>query len=585
MGNAIQPLNSELIYRIAAGEVIDSVGAVVRELIDNALDAAATRISISLWTDIGKVEVADNGSGLTWANLQQAALPHTTSKISTFEHLNALHTLGFRGEALHSLTQLGTLEICSRAATAPSGWQVFYDAKGRVAQAEAIAMAAGTTVTVTHLFETWPSRQRIFTPVQQWLSSIQAMIGDYALCHPQVTWQTYHNHRPWFSLAPGPTAKEIGLQLIPKLTPDDLRYTVFPIEILHENTDNPTVSQATLEVLAGLPDRYHRHRPDWVRVAVNGRRVSVNAHPSAEFWGALEQSILNAFRQVLPRHRHPFCWVHLKVSPDWVDWNRTAAKSHIYLHQLDTWKHHISQSIHQLLNLSPGSDPSGTQMRQLFKSAEAKGRYALTPSLNLSASLPHTPEDEPALSPDSRGMVLGSLRAIAQLHQTYIVAEHPAGLWLVEQHIAHERVLYEQLCQDWQLTPLDPPLTLRHLTEAQVQNLTHLGLPTEPFGTDLWIVRTAPQCLVLRSDCLQALYELSHCTDPQPALVATACRSAIRNGQTLSLQEMQTLLDQWQQSQNPRTCPHGRPIYLRLDEQSLAKFFRRHWVIGKSHGI
>jgi DNA mismatch repair protein MutL len=164
------------------------------------------------------------------------------------------------------------------------------------------------------------------------------------------------------------------------------------------------------------------------------------------------------------------------------------------------------------------------------------------------------------------------------------VAEHPAGLWLVEQHIAHERVLYEQLCQDWQIVPITP-LTLRNLTETQVQNLTLLGLSIEPFGTDLWILRTAPQCLGLRSDCIQALYELSHCTAPQPALVATACRSAIRNGQTLSLQEMQTLLDQWQQTQNPRTCPHGRPIYLRLDEQSLAKFFRRHWVIGTSHGI
>jgi DNA mismatch repair protein MutL len=586
MGNAIQPLNSELIYRIAAGEVIDSVGAVVRELIDNALDAAATRISISLWTDLGKVEVADNGIGLTWADLQQAALPHTTSKISTFEHLNALHTLGFRGEALHSLTQLGKLEICSRTQSSPSGWHVYYDAKGAVAQATEIAMAAGTTVTVTHLFETWPSRQQELTPANQWRSSIQTMIGDYALCHPQVTWQTYHNRLSWFNLAPGQTAKDVGLQLIQKLTPDDLRYAVFPVEIPDTHSHSlPAISNATIEMLVGLPDRYHRHRPDWVRVAVNGRRVSVNSQPSAESWGALEQSILNAFRQVLPRHRHPFCWVHLKVSPDGVDWNRTASKSHIYLHQLEAWKRNIAASIHQLLNLSASADPSGGQMRQLFKSAEAKGRYALAPPLNLSASLPHAVEDEPSMDKASGGIALGSLRAIAQLHQTYIVAEHPAGLWLVEQHIAHERVLYEQLCQDWQLTPLSIPLTLRNLTEAQVQNLTHLGLLTDPFGTDLWIVRTAPKRLSERSDCLQALYELSHCTDLQPALVATACRSAIRNGQTLSLTEMQTLLDQWQQSQNPRTCPHGRPIYLRLDEQSLSKFFRRHWVIGKSHGI
>ncbi len=583
MGNVIQPLHPELVYRIAAGEVIDSLGAVVRELIDNALDAAATRISISLWTDLGKVEVADNGVGLTWANLQQAALPHTTSKISTFEHLSALHTLGFRGEALHSLTQLGTIEICSRAQTSSTGWQVCYDATGAVAQAAETAMAAGTTVTVTHLFETWPSRQQVITPANQILSSIQTMIGDYALCHPQVTWQTYHNHRPWFSIAPGQNAKDIMLQLIHKLKPEDLRCETLTVEIPNANASNASaLSKATLEILVGLPDRYHRHRPDWVRFAVNGRRVSVNAQSPSEQWGSLEQSILNAFRQMLPRHRHPLCWIQLKVSAGCVDWNRTASKSHIYLHQLEAWKQQITQSIHRVLNLSTSSDPSVLQMRQFLKSAEAKGRYGLTPTLSLSDSLP---DGSSASAAASESLPLGALRAIAQLHQTYIMAEHPAGLWLVEQHIAHERVLYEKLCQDWQLINLETPLTLHHLSPTQLQNLAHLGLPAEPFGSDLWVVRTAPKILAARTDCLQAIYELSHCTDPQPALVATACRSAIRNGQTLSLSEMQVLLDQWQQTQHPRTCPHGRPIYLRLDEQSLSKFFRRHWVVGKSHGI
>ncbi len=595
MGNVIQPLHPELVYRIAAGEVIDSLGAVVRELIDNALDAAATRISISLWPDLGKVEVADNGVGLTWIDLQQAALPHTTSKISTFEHLSALHTLGFRGEALHSLTQLGTLEICSRAQSASTGWQVRYDATGAVAQATEIAMAVGTTVTVTHLFATWPSRQQVITPAHQSLATLQTMIGDYALCHPQVTWQTYHNHRPWFSLAPGQNAKDIMLQLIHKLTPEDLRYETLTVEIPEANAASPLFgpltsplarSKATLEVLVGLPDRYHRHRSDWVRVAVNGRRVSVNAQSPSEQWGSLEQSILNAFRQMLPRHRHPLCWIQLKVSANCVDWNRTASKSHIYLHQLEAWKQQINQGIHRVLNLSMSPDPSGLQMRQFLKSAEAKGRYALTPSVSLSDTLPDTrPDASPESAVASKGLPLGALRAIAQLHQTYIMAEHPAGLWLVEQHIAHERVLYEKLCKDWQLINLETPLTLHHLSPAQLQNLNHLGLSVEPFGPDLWVVRTAPKILAVRPDCLQAIYELSHCINPQPALVATACRSAIRNGQTLSLSEMQVLLDQWQQTQHPRTCPHGRPIYLRLDEQSLSKFFRRHWVVGKSHGI
>jgi DNA mismatch repair protein MutL len=180
---------------------------------------------------------------------------------------------------------------------------------------------------------------------------------------------------------------------------------------------------------------------------------------------------------------------------------------------------------------------------------------------------------------------LTALRAIAQLHQMYIVAEHPTGIWLVEQHIAHERVLYEQLRDRWQLIPLDPPLILSQLSPAQVAQLQRIGLDIAPFGDDLWAVRTLPAPLHEREDAAAALLELSQGGDFESALVATACRTAIRNGTPLSLPAMQTLLNQWQATQSPRTCPHGRPIALQLQETSLSRFFRRHWVIGKSHGI
>ncbi|NJN90672.1 MAG: DNA mismatch repair protein MutL, partial [Leptolyngbyaceae cyanobacterium SL_5_14] len=177
------------------------------------------------------------------------------------------------------------------------------------------------------------------------------------------------------------------------------------------------------------------------------------------------------------------------------------------------------------------------------------------------------------------------LKAIAQVHQMYILAEHPSGMWLIEQHIAHERVLYEQLCDRWQLVPLEPPVILNQLSEPQREQLQRLQLEVELFGENLWAVRTAPEPLAQREDCADALIELSLGGDLESALVATACRTAIRNGTPLNLTEMQTLLNQWQQTRHPRTCPHGRPIYLSLEESSLSRFFRRHWVIGKSHGI
>jgi DNA mismatch repair protein MutL len=171
------------------------------------------------------------------------------------------------------------------------------------------------------------------------------------------------------------------------------------------------------------------------------------------------------------------------------------------------------------------------------------------------------------------------------VHNTYIIAEHSDGLWLVEQHIAHERVLYEQIAAAWQLLPLEPPLILSHLSERQIERLQEIELTVEPFGEDLWAIRTAPAPLLMREDLAAAITELSLGGDLQAAQVAVACRCAIRNGTQLTLAEMQNLLDRWQRTRNPRTCPHGRPIYLSFKESSLARSFRRHWVIGKSHGI
>ncbi|NEP07733.1 MAG: DNA mismatch repair protein MutL, partial [Okeania sp. SIO4D6] len=177
------------------------------------------------------------------------------------------------------------------------------------------------------------------------------------------------------------------------------------------------------------------------------------------------------------------------------------------------------------------------------------------------------------------------LKAIAQLHNTYIVAEHPNGIWLIEQHIAHERVLYEKLCDAWEIIYLEPPIILHNLSSGQIEQLQRLNIEVEIFGDFLWAARTAPAILAKRNDCAEALIELSKGGDLESAKVATSCRSAIRNGTPLSLSEMQSLLNQWRLTRNPRTCPHGRPIYLSLEESALARFFRRHWVIGKSHGI
>jgi DNA mismatch repair protein MutL len=552
----IATLPIDVVDLIAAGEVIDSLAAIVRELADNALDAGATRIVISLYPETWRVRVADNGTGMSLEDLQKAATPHSTSKIRLCVDLNQITSLGFRGEALHSLAQLSQLEIISRPAAASEGWQITYTPQGLPDRQVPIAAGTGTIVTVNHLFANWTARRDALPPLPQQLRAVQAMVYRMALCHPQVTWQVQQDDRPWFNLWAGKSARYLLPQLLPSVQLGDLQ----------------EIQSEPLYLALGLPDRCHRHRPDWICVALNGRCVQLPE---------IEQTIISQFRRTLPRDRFPICFVHLHAPPEQIDWNRHPAKTEVYLHHLDTWREQVASAINQALRLSPAQLPESlysTRISTLLKTAEAEAGYSLDRSI-APDELESEPEAEPAPAPAF------SLRAIAQVHDRYILAEHPTGVWLIEQHIAHERVLYEQLCDHWKLVPLDPSIVLNDLSPAQVEQLQRIGLMIEPFGDRLWLVRTAPEMLTQRDDCAAALLELSQGGDLQTAQVATACRSAIRNGMPLSLSEMQTLLQQWQQTRNPRTCPHGRPICLTLEESTLSRFFRRHWVIGKSHGI
>jgi DNA mismatch repair protein MutL len=327
------------------------------------------------------------------------------------------------------------------------------------------------------------------------------------------------------------------------------------------NLQIPNLENSSLHLVIGLPDRCHRHRPDWVKVAINGRMIKTPE---------LEQTIFSAFHKILPRDRYPVCFLHLTISPEQINWNRNPAKTEIYLNELTFWQEQITEAIHKSLRISETNIKESihtTRVSNLLKVAESKGEY------NFNSQKSQSSENQTYL------------KAIAQLSNTYIVAEHSGGMWLVEQHIAHERVLYEQLCDSWQLVAVETPIIIYQLSQAQVSQLQRIGLDIEPFGDNLWAVRNIPIMLKQREDCAEAILELSWGGDLQTAQVAVACRSAIRNGTKMSLPEMQTLLDNWERTRNPRTCPHGRPIYLSLEESALARFFRRNWVIGKSHGI
>ena len=624
MASTIQELPTELVHLIAAGEVIDSFAAVVRELLENSLDAGATRIVISIWPREWRLRVADNGCGMNWEDLQRAAIPHSTSKIRTCTDLWKITSLGFRGEALHSLTTLGNLEIWSRPSTGDVGRRAVYDGKGKIIYSEAAAIAPGTVVTVSNLFGKFPARRRGLPAIARQMKAVQTTIEQIALCHPQLTWQVWQNDRKWFNLCPAPSTGKLLPQILPRLRNGDLeelqlqipdpleedehanlktslttslankltnkltneltnKLITNPQELETTDKTSPILSKvrvqnqthSTLNLVLGLPDRCHRHRPDWVKVAVNGRMIK-----SPE----LEQTIVSSLARTLPRDRYPVCLLHYLISPEQVDWNRNPAKSKIYLRQIDYWQKQVEQAIDRALRINADTikfSVQNTRVSKIIKAAESKAAYNVGPqNSNNSEQTVNS-----SLNVNASPSTIQFLKAVAQVNKTYIVAEHPGGVWLIEQHIAHERVLYEQLCDRWKLVPIEPAIILYQLSTAQVEQLQRIGIDVEPFGDKLWAVRTVPALLQNREDCAEALIELSWGGDLQTAQVAVACRSAIRNGTSLNLQQMQSLLDEWLRTRNPHTCPHGRPIYLSLSESSLSKYFRRHWVIGKSHGI
>lgn len=219
----IQPLPSEVVNLIAAGEVIDSLAAVVRELVENSLDAGATRIIVSVYPQQWRVRIADNGCGMDLLNLKAAATAHSTSKIRSCEDLWKISSLGFRGEALHSLAQLAELEILSRSA-AGEGWCVKYNSQGQAAQVETVAIAPGTVVTVSNLFAAWAERRQGMPSVAQQIKAVQTTIVQVALCHPHVTWQVWQSDREWFTLCPGATTQHLLPQILRQVRLSDLQH-------------------------------------------------------------------------------------------------------------------------------------------------------------------------------------------------------------------------------------------------------------------------------------------------------------------------------------------------------------------------
>ena len=570
---AIRRLDPLLIDRIAAGEVIERPAAAVKELVENALDAGASRVDVAI-EDGGRglIRVADDGSGMGPDDLQLAIERHATSKLPTGD-LDAIATLGFRGEALPSIASVSLMEIRSRLAGADAAWRLVVE-HGAKRAPEPIAHAPGTQIDVRGLFAATPARLKFLKTDQAEKLAVIDALRRLALARPEVRFSLRSDGVQVFDWPAG----ERGLRLADALGEEFIEHAL-PID----------ATRGDLR-LTGFIARATFNKPNAGSqyAFVNGRSVRDKLVA-----GALRAGYLDT----IPRGRHPAAALYLECLGADVDVNVHPAKTEVRFRDGAAVRSLIVGTLQRALAVAP----MGGAPRSRF-APEAQWDWRRSPAApavsQTSLDLADTPQashvaEAPAEALD-RNAPLGAARA--QLHDTYIVAETPDGFVLVDQHAAHERIVYEKLkrqraehgiIRQILLTPLvvdlapDSALALN----AHGDDLAALGLLIEPFGQGAVLVREAPALVAsgdltglvrdLADDALadNGAQSLERRLDHRLATIA--CHHSVRAGRALKPAEMNALLREMERTPNAGQCNHGRPTFVTLTLAEVERMFER----------
>jgi len=591
--HTIQLLPEHIAARIAAGEVVERPASVVKELVENSLDAEATRLEITT-ADGGQafIRVQDNGHGIPTAEAALAFRRHATSKLRTAADLEKIATLGFRGEALASIASVSRITCTTRHRDEPTGARLRLEA-GEIVSQSASGRPPGTEMEIRDLFYNVPARRKFLRTARTERRHCDAFLTRYAIAYPQVAFQVSHDGRTAFT-TPG------------NGDPREALLAVYGLELGGSLLEIPAALTANdpLQVRGFVgPPGVHRADRGYITLFINGRWVADLR---------LTYAISQAYHTLLPTGRHPVAFVQVTMPPDEVDVNVHPAKTEVRFREGDAVFRAVQRAVRAtVIESAPTTRSWEAPASETPRTPQQETRAqlaALQPAqqLDLPASapahtsrLPQTEGNHPtaaaAPSPSARaGAGLPILRSIGQIAAAFIIAEGPDGLYLIDQHAAHERVLYEQLLADWMSgaipsQPLLEPVTVTLPADEAAQlegllpHLAALGLEVEPFGRGTFLVRALPAPLghVTPAGLLADLAAALDARDPireaqEEALIRRICkRAAIKAGQVLTPQEIEALLDALERTQNPRTCPHGRPTVLQITLEQLARQFGR----------
>ena len=601
MSPSIHILPEQLANQIAAGEVVERPASVVKELLENAIDAGASALTIEVEQG-GKrlVRVTDNGCGMAKDDLFLALERHATSKIQSSADLFALHTLGFRGEALPSIASVSRLRLTSRPAGQELGWQLYAEG-GVVRQAEAVGTMAGTTVEVRDLFFNTPGRRKFLRGDDTEFGHLAEVVTRLALARPDIQVRLTHNGRICLEAYHHQRLEERAAALLGRTLLADM-----------VNLEEESESGAMLGGLIGSP-RLTRSSGGHIYLYVNGRFVRDRL---------LQHAILEGYRTLLEKRRYPVVVLFLDLPPEQVDVNVHPTKHEVRFREQQRIHDFVANAVRGRLHALAGANLAGClptaaprpvsatgvgspavpdpAVQARLRIQEALTAYAVCPPAT--GALPWqaggkgaamlvaaTPANQPA--PQS-----GGWRLIGQYLNSYLLCQAGADLVLVDQHAAHERIGFEKLRRQLAtsgierqglLFPVVVDLDHREAAVAaqHLADFARFGFELEPFGGRAFTLTTVPQLLagadpqLLIRDVAAELVEVGRSGGLDAAidqvLMRLACHTMIRANQPLTVAEMEALLTELAGVDFGSHCPHGRPVLHRLSRSDVERFFHR----------
>jgi DNA mismatch repair protein MutL len=575
----IRVLPSGLVSRIAAGEVVERPAAVVKELIDNSLDAGSTRILVEV-TEGGRslIRVTDDGEGMEPEDAQLAFERHATSKLRSEDDLFMIRTLGFRGEALPSIAAVAKVRLLTATRTRGIGTQVWLRGGDRI-KVEDAAAAPGTQIEVQDLFFNTPARKKFLKAVSTEFSHIAQVLQQAALCWPRVSFSLRHNGQSVSDYPAVTNRRDRLFQVYGRQLADAMR---------HIAAEKPGCRVAGFAV---SPEQT-RHSRTPQDLFVNGRPVK-NA--------TVAHAVYDGYATTLAKGRHPLFVLFVDVDPQRVDVNVHPTKREVRFADQDL----IHQVVRQGVREAVGGGQSGTAARSEPESAMLTSSTVPSDATTSGETLGGRSDPEaPGLPLEvcepapgyQRAPQQGEIVALGQLSRTFLVAQVGTELLVIDQHTAHERVLFERLWRSWlsKQIPIQPllipepfevPTDQAVLLQSNLDQLSMLGLEIEPFGSGTFIVRGAPAALrkldsvALIGDLLEDLTQWRSQSPLEqrvrPVVATLACHGAVRAGRHMELAEIRELVGDWVAEGLPMTCPHGRRVALRFPSEELAKIFGR----------